>query len=90
MNDLTKQMWAEPHSYEQLYDYIDDRICDDCIRQSASDQVSPQSTAWRKQGWNEESEVRALQRFLEEEEDRIASERRDERRRRRMRRMCMM
>ena len=87
-------MWAEPHSYEQVYDYIDNRVCDECVRQNSQDQVSvgsplgshggPQPTRWRKQGWNGDSEVRAMEGFLEEEENTSGREETVERRLRKM------
>lgn len=90
MNALTKRMWAEPHSYEQVYDYLDNRICDACILQNSEARVStaPQSMMWRKQGWGAGEEARALEAFLQEEENRREREERLERRI--MRRMDMM
>lgn len=98
LNELTKRMWAESHSYEQVYDYIDNRICDECVRQNAQDQVfveaslephgGPQSSRWRKQGWNEDNEARALEGFLEEGENTRDKEERLERRE--LRKMNMM
>lgn len=90
MNGLTKQMWKDSHSYEQVYDYIDNRICDECVRQNAEAQVftEPQLMRWRKQGWSSEEEVGELKGFLEEEEKRRRRDGTGERRG--LRRMDMM